>query len=112
MNRVDFVKCDVEGGEIAVLRGAKQLRRVSKPPIWMIEVDDQMIMEAGSSLEDLNSEMRAENAVRLFFLSARGAVYEIEHVSQRQGTPNVFVVPEARLEQFRLAALPGTDIAC
>lgn len=37
LSRIDFVKCDVEGHELAVLRGASRILQLHRPA-WMIEV--------------------------------------------------------------------------
>jgi hypothetical protein len=39
--RFSFVKCDVEGSELAVLQGAQELLRSDSPPMWLLEVNDE-----------------------------------------------------------------------
>lgn len=59
---VDFIKCDVEGHEIPVLRGASRLIRRSRPLI-LIEVNDSLDESAhgrlvGKLVEDLDYEFQ------------------------------------------------------
>jgi FkbM family methyltransferase len=42
---LDFVKCDVEGGEMDVLRGARRIRKAHEP-VWMLEFDERFLAEA------------------------------------------------------------------
>jgi FkbM family methyltransferase len=39
LSKVTFVKCDVEGAELSVLKGATNLLNGDRPPIWMIEMN-------------------------------------------------------------------------
>ena len=105
-DQVDFVKLDVEGGEAAVLRGARQVRSGNNPPIWMIEVIDSFLLEAGTSPEEMTTELlwAQSGSPHLFYLDRDGAPKEIKHLSERQQTSNVFVVPEVRVVQFIAAA--------
>jgi FkbM family methyltransferase len=102
---VDFVKCDVEGGEVVVLRGARRLLSAASPPIWMIEVIEPFLDEAGTNVEALLAEFRQSGRQwKLFTQSASGEPMEIETLSARTLGNNVFFVPSNRLEMFRLAA--------
>src|SRR5438132_1444500 len=47
LDDVDFIKCDVEGGEELVLRGAHMLMSLAAPPIWMLEIIDTFLDETG-----------------------------------------------------------------
>ncbi len=51
--RVDLVKCDVEGGELAVLRGAHELLSSPHPPMWFLEVQESSTVPFGYRPEDL-----------------------------------------------------------
>jgi len=105
IGRVDFIKCDVEGGELAVLRGARRLRSVPEPPVWMIEVDQDFLGDAGVSADDLNAEILAcGGPVKFFYLDLEGTAVEISDVAKSGGVPNVFVVPQAWVGRFLHAA--------
>lgn len=67
--RVDFIKCDVEGHELACVVGAAAtIRRAG--PAWLIEVSDDPDRE-GSASERLFGVLRAEGYEPWFFDSAR-----------------------------------------
>jgi FkbM family methyltransferase len=104
IGNIDFIKCDVEGGELNVLRGAREVRSVSNPPIWQLEVIDEFLVEAGSSVAELSQEIEACGRVFLYCPQLDGSPQPIDNVSQRSGTNNVFVVPEVRNEAFVKAA--------
>jgi len=98
----DFIKCDVEGSELKVLRGARKLRSSGNSPVWLIEVDELFLEQAGASADEIMKEIfRPEFGVtRLYYLDPSGKSIEISHVGERKGTNNVFIVPEARTQQF------------
>jgi len=101
IGQVDFVKCDVEGGELAVLQGARLLRHSANPPIWMLEMDGDFLAETGASIEQANEEaLGSSERIILFCFDAVGNLREISHIRDSQGTHNVFVVPESRLGFF------------
>jgi len=94
---VDFVKLDVEGGELAVLRGARRLRAESPHAVWMIEADEHMLREAGESLEALDDELHLPSSTRLYTVDPSGAWRPITALSAMHGAwhKNVLVVPAA-----------------
>jgi FkbM family methyltransferase len=81
IGRVDFIKCDVEGGELALLRGARRLRDVAAPPALMIEVDPSFLGDAGVSADDLNNEiLKWGGPSTCFYLDNTGKPIEIPDV--------------------------------
>jgi hypothetical protein len=50
--RLDFIKCDVEGAELEVIRGALDLIR-SQLPGWLVEVSRKTSYELFRVLKDL-----------------------------------------------------------
>lgn len=95
---VDFVKVDVEGGELAVLRGSRRLRAESPHAIWMIEADEAMLREAGTSLEAIDAELGLPTSTRLYMVDAGGAWRPITAFGDMRGAlhKNVLVVPATR----------------
>jgi FkbM family methyltransferase len=88
LRSIDFIKCDVEGHELACLRGAQSILRVAKPA-WLIEVsgnpDDQR-SSAGEVFRimgetgympfwfdgrHLRQRERGDRSVNYFFLTRR-----------------------------------------
>lgn len=53
VNDVAFLKCDVEGYEVHVLRGAENLLKGDNPPILLIEVNKPALDASNSSVHDL-----------------------------------------------------------
>lgn len=106
IDQVDFIKCDVEGGEVNILRGARELIRNTRPPIWMLEVSEQFLAEAGFEPDNLLVELRrgCPTSGKLFTQDAQGNPVEIEKLSDRMLGNNVFFVPTDRLQQFDEAA--------
>ena len=102
--QVDFVKCNVEGGELDVWRGAEQIRSSDNPPIWMLEVDEVFLNEAGTSQDAFNEEiLRDGSSPALYCYVDGGILKQVTHIRERQYS-NIFVVPQARREQFASAA--------
>lgn len=105
--RVDFVKVDVEGWELAVLRGATAVRSSDNPPIWMLEVKEEFLVEAGTSADQVTDEILSrEGANCLYSITQEGAPRKLGHVSERGRANDVFIVPDSRIEQFMLAGTP------
>jgi len=53
---LDLVKCDVEGAELLVLRGSRELRR-TLAPLWMIEIDEKFMRDAGHGPDEVAREV-------------------------------------------------------
>lgn len=102
---IDFIKCDVEGGELFVLRGAKRIRGEHSPPIWMIEVDNNFIMDIGFSQQDLIEEIISIDKTAKLFSINNHIIKEITSPVGNNIQPNVFIVPNARLRQFEQTAI-------
>jgi hypothetical protein len=50
---VAFIKCDIEGAEAAMLKGARNLLQAEHPPIWLIEHNRQALADQGADSADL-----------------------------------------------------------
>jgi FkbM family methyltransferase len=50
---VAFIKCDIEGAEPAMLKGAQTLFCSADPPVWLIEHNRQALEEHGNSSSSL-----------------------------------------------------------
>jgi FkbM family methyltransferase len=53
--RVAFVKCDIEGAELSMIKGARSLIDSQEPPIWLIEHNRAALTEHGNGSLDLLS---------------------------------------------------------
>lgn len=97
---VTLVKCDVEGGELAMLRGARALRSRPEPPIWLIEADEAFLRETGSSYVKLDEEFKRFGPVEYYRTGRDGGLIRLNGgLEDLRGTRtvNVVVVPVARL---------------
>jgi FkbM family methyltransferase len=102
---IDFIKCDVEGGELFVLRGARRIRGVPDPPIWMIEIDNSFIRDIGHNLEEIIDEVNSIDRTVKFFIIDNNIIRQTDLLESRNCQPNVFIVPSTRLLQFKQSAL-------
>ena len=50
---IAFIKCDIEGAEPAMLKGAQKLLNSQDPPIWLIEHNRAVLLEHGAASADL-----------------------------------------------------------
>jgi FkbM family methyltransferase len=69
---VDVVKLDIEGGELAALRGMEGLFDAAQPHALFLECNPELLERAGTSREDL-----------LAWLAAHG--YEVEWIDEARG---------------------------
>ena len=57
LGRIDFVKCDVEGAELLVLRGAQLTLRRCRPKLFL-EIDDRWVRSFGWTTTDVLRYLR------------------------------------------------------
>jgi FkbM family methyltransferase len=57
LGRVDFIKCDVEGAELLVLRGAQSTLRRFRPKLFL-EIDDRWVRSFGWNTAEVLSFLR------------------------------------------------------
>jgi FkbM family methyltransferase len=97
---VDFVKCDVEGGEMAVLRGSRELRSREKPPAWLLEANEAFLVQTGASYEALHDELSMFGPVGYYQAQSTGSIARLRHglSDLREIGVNVVVVPDARAD--------------
>jgi len=101
---IDFVKCDVEGHELACLRGAADLLRVHQPA-WLIEISGSPD-SAGSNAAEVFGIMRGHGYMPFW--------YDGRHLRQREAgdrSVNYFfltrrhlrLIPEDLMRQWNIA---------
>ena len=88
-----FVKIDVEGSELDVLRGAERVLSADRPPMWMIEVNYETGAAFGYRPVDLLEPFRARPAYEIYRITADGLVAEREPESAPNGS-NWALIPE------------------
>ena len=57
ITRLDFIKCDIEGWELHMLRGAKKTLE-SLSPVLMLEVNHDALRKAGTSKQEMDDFLR------------------------------------------------------
>jgi FkbM family methyltransferase len=104
LSEIDFVKCDVEGAELQIVRGAAKLIGSARPPIWMLEVLTTFLGEAGFQYEELISRLR-EGCARgvVYAHSPKARMLRVVHSLDDLEASNVFFVPCSRRDQFSAA---------
>jgi FkbM family methyltransferase len=79
ISRVDFIKIDVEGAELLVLRGAKGVLASAEAPAIVFEADDSLAASFGSSSSAVKT-LLAEKGYEIFRYDGR----RLEHVEVNQ----------------------------
>jgi hypothetical protein len=103
LTRVDFVKVDVEGAEMAVLRGAEQLLRRPSPPIWLIEMNISTSQNFGYSPCDLLRYLESFGDYRFARVVAGwGETLIMKSVADYFHGDNVLCVPAARWSRIEV----------
>lgn len=87
--RVDFIKMDVEGAELAVLRGAEDLLARHPRPVILCEVDDRRTRPWGYGKQAVLDLLRSLR-FRWFGLDANGNLVPIEETQSY----NLVAIPE------------------
>lgn len=97
---LDFVKCDVEGGEWDVLRGARGIRKTWQP-VWMLEFDESFLAEAGHDPAQVADEV---SDMLCWWRSEKNGWVMAENLGAIVGKvrvdPNVYLVPRERMCHF------------
>lgn len=101
LQRVDFIKCDVEGAELLVMKGASQVLARMRP-IVMLEIAEEWTCRFGYSAADLKAYMRDAG-----YVCKRGAEVaadlKLAAVSTSK-THNYFFFPKEAYERAFLQA--------
>jgi FkbM family methyltransferase len=99
-SHIDLVKCDVEGGELAVLRGARRLQASPRPPIWLMEAKESFLHAVGSSFDEIEAEVRGStcDAVSLYSIDHFGRWFPLPHLRDIRDAKcsNVLILPDCR----------------
>lgn len=98
VERVDFIKLDAEGGELAILQGAKKLLRSAPRPAILAEVEDVRTRPWGYAAREI-VELLARWNYRWFALSEMGTLYPAPPDEETYDS-NLVALPYERTEEF------------
>jgi FkbM family methyltransferase len=90
IDRLDFLKMDIEGAEVAALRGAERTFRRFRPKL-AVEYNRDTALRADSSIEELDALLESYDYDR-FTYSGRLEKLRMKDWSDRSGTESVFNV--------------------
>jgi len=110
IDRVDFIKCDVEGAELSVLNGSSRMTSTKSPPVWMFELNDETSAALGYRPSDLVLLLRERFGYRRFYL-VRGTTTDACLVPMQSpdkyiNGDNVLCIPETRWYTLRESLQP------
>ena len=94
---VDFIKLDVEGGELAVLKGASELLRRLPRPVILAEVEDIRTLPWGYCAKEI-IEFLSARKYRWFLISGSGSLIELG-VNSPVLDGNFVAVPDERMRE-------------
>ena len=77
ITRLDFMKCDVEGAELLVLRGAEHSLSMGLRPILLLEVSEALMRPFGYGPGDLEAFLRRFD-YRFYTLTSDGRPQPVE----------------------------------
>lgn len=97
--QVDFIKLDAEGGELAVLRGAKRLLHTARRPAILAEVEDIRTRAWGYPAGEI-MQLLASWDYRWFALSEMGTLYPVSPDAETYDA-NFVALPGERAEEFQ-----------
>jgi FkbM family methyltransferase len=98
IDRVDFIKLDVEGGELAVLQGGADFLGRRPRPVILAELDDARSKAWGHTAQDVAAHL--SNLGFQWFTILESGILQKKPLSVNQYDGNLVAVPEERLEQL------------
>jgi FkbM family methyltransferase len=108
---IAFVKCDIEGAELFMIRGARSLIHSESPPIWLIEHNREALTDHGSSSCDLVSPF-GDFEIYFVPLSWPPSKMAIQQADKWSGVPaelpdecNLIIVPKWGAHAIRAVTL-------
>lgn len=95
---VDFIKLDVEGGELEVLRGAERMLAMSERPVILAEVEDSRTRPWGYEAREIIDHM-SRKGYKWFSVAEEGIVKDLD-VSRGEFEGNFVACPEESVSKL------------
>jgi FkbM family methyltransferase len=100
ISRIDFIKLDVEGAELGVLKGAAQFLEMRPRPVILAEVQNIRTLPWGYRANQIVDHLK-KMEYRWFGLSADGSVEELLDLNPNDWDGNFVACPEESLSTLQ-----------
>lgn len=107
IEKVDFIKLDAEGGELAVLQGARRLLQTAPRPAILAEVEDIRTRPWGYPAREI-MQLLARWNYRWFALSEMGALYPVSP-DEDSCDGNFVALPDERTDELQTLLAESPD---
>lgn len=98
IERVDFLKIDIEGAELLFLEGAEALFKLERPPVLLAEMALNTSKGFGYVPNDLIVKIRSYADYKFFVISEwDGTLTEIDSFDAEDPGANVLCIPQVRM---------------
>ena len=98
LKKVDYVKCDIEGAELLMLKGASSLMKRYRP-VFLVEINPSALATFGASAEAVAAEFEAHD-YRLYSLSPKW-LRRLKELPEGTGYVNAAALPSERVSTSR-----------
>jgi FkbM family methyltransferase len=99
INEIDFIKMDVEGAELSVLKGAEELLAKSPRPVWLVELFDMRAAPWGYAAREV-VQLLAKRGYRWYGIREDGTLTSVE-ANRDVYDANLVAVPPEREQEVR-----------
>ncbi|HSS31225.1 MAG TPA: FkbM family methyltransferase [Nitrospiraceae bacterium] len=101
VSKIDLIKCDVEGAELGVLEGSRNIVKEMPPPMWILEINDETSKAFGYTPADMLGVL---STFGYEFYAIRGKLVRVGVRSEYTHGDNVLaIVPAAHESRLKAA---------
>ncbi len=109
VGRIDLVKCDVEGSEMAVLEGSSSVLSGPDPPVWLMELNRETAVHMGYEPSDLVGKLLGFGYEVLEIDPQNGRLRPFQEIGSCRSSINVLCIrpgeDESRTRKLRARGL-------